>query len=94
MHSDDRWLSAGERERRHVSKADPWLDGLGLDLGLNVNVLPSSLFLPNPEFDCGCVESVKQFSPLTSYKRYVSGELVHQPLLNGMRGDDTIMACA
>ena len=30
MHSDDRWLSAGER--RHVSKADPWLDGLGLDL--------------------------------------------------------------
>ena len=29
MHSYDRWL---ERERRHVSKADPWLDGLGLDL--------------------------------------------------------------
>ena len=29
MHLDDRWLSGGG-ERRHVSKADPWLDdGLG-----------------------------------------------------------------
>ena len=33
MHLDDRWLSGGER--RHVSKADPWLDdGLGTIAGM------------------------------------------------------------
>ena len=53
-------------ERRHVSKkADPRLDGaLGTIVG-TVNVLPSSSLFTHPSV-CGCVESVKRFSPLTS----------------------------